>query len=358
MNKRIIFDVGHPAQVHNFKNVYWELSKNGWTGLFTAKDKEVTLSLLKNYDLPYVIIGKTGKNLIFKSIGLITNFVNFLKVLLKFKPAIVICRSSPHAIWCSTLLRIPVIGLADTEHTKFLDCITVPLANVKLTSTSYEKDLGKNHIRFYGNIELFYLHPNRYKMSQDFIAWLNLSQDQEYVLLRFVSWSAYHDIGEKGFSNEDKRRLVFLLVKRFKVFISSESELPTDLMPYRIEVPPEKMHDILANASLYVGEGASMASEAACLGVPSVYVNTLNAGSLKEEERCGLIYNLRNTKELFKIFDRFVEDPMLKTRSKENLKLFLKEKIDVTAFLVWFIENFPESIKIMKDNPEYQKRFK
>jgi hypothetical protein len=36
----------------------------------------------------------------------------------------------------------------------------------------------------------------------------------------------------------------------------------------------------------------------------------------------------------------------------------LSEKIDVTAFLVWFIKNYPKSVKIMKENPEFQERFK
>ena len=36
----------------------------------------------------------------------------------------------------------------------------------------------------------------------------------------------------------------------------------------------------------------------------------------------------------------------------------LADKIDVTAFMVWFIENYPESIKVMKDDPGYQYRFK
>jgi hypothetical protein len=35
-----------------------------------------------------------------------------------------------------------------------------------------------------------------------------------------------------------------------------------------------------------------------------------------------------------------------------------KEKIDVTAFMVWFIENYPESVKVIKENPDYQHRFK
>ena len=36
----------------------------------------------------------------------------------------------------------------------------------------------------------------------------------------------------------------------------------------------------------------------------------------------------------------------------------LSDKIDVTAFMVWFVENYPDSVKIMKDNPDYQLRFK
>lgn len=32
--------------------------------------------------------------------------------------------------------------------------------------------------------------------------------------------------------------------------------------------------------------------------------------------------------------------------------------IDYVAFLTWFIENYPESQKIMKENPDYQWRFK
>ena len=37
---------------------------------------------------------------------------------------------------------------------------------------------------------------------------------------------------------------------------------------------------------------------------------------------------------------------------------FLADKIDVTAFLVWFIENYPQSAKTMKENPDYQFRFR
>jgi len=39
-------------------------------------------------------------------------------------------------------------------------------------------------------------------------------------------------------------------------------------------------------------------------------------------------------------------------------EIMLADKIDVTAFFVWFIENYPESAEIMKSNPDYQYKFK
>ena len=36
----------------------------------------------------------------------------------------------------------------------------------------------------------------------------------------------------------------------------------------------------------------------------------------------------------------------------------MEEKIDVTDFMVWFIENYPESNRIVKKDPNYQYNFK
>ncbi len=44
--------------------------------------------------------------------------------------------------------------------------------------------------------------------------------------------------------------------------------------------------------------------------------------------------------------------------AREKGKKMLADKIDVTAFMVWFVEDFPESFKIMKSDPDYQLRFK
>ena len=48
----------------------------------------------------------------------------------------------------------------------------------------------------------------------------------------------------------------------------------------------------------------------------------------------------------------------LKKAWKTKQQIFLQDKIDVTAFFTWFIENYPQSRKIMQDNPAYQLIFK
>lgn len=357
MKNRIIFDVGHPAQVHNFKHVYWELQAKGWDGLFTAKDKEVTVFLLKEYNLPFVIIGKTPKNIFLKILGLFGTLINFSQVLIRFKPRVVVCRFSPHACWCSKLFGIPLIGLADTEHTSFLDRITVPLANAKLTAFSYQRDLGKNHFRYNANIELFYLHKNRFTPSSKHFNILGIDKDTKYAVVRFVSWSAHHDIGVNGMSDQQKEELVEFLQTRFRVFITSESVLPPKFEKYKLIIPPSMMHDVLASASLYVGEGASMASEAACLGVTSFYINKLTAGSIEEEKDHGLLYHYDEATKLLSNLQKVIDNPNFINDTKHNKDSFLKGKIDVTAFLTWFVESFPMSINIMKNNPDFQNTF-
>ena len=48
----------------------------------------------------------------------------------------------------------------------------------------------------------------------------------------------------------------------------------------------------------------------------------------------------------------------LKQEWRNRRKKMLSEKIDVTAFLIWFVENYPESHEVMKNNQNYQVRFK
>jgi len=207
-------------------------------------------------------------------------------------------------------------------------------------------------------MELCYLHPKYFKPDINVLFQLKVKESEPFILLRFVSWSANHDLGETGFSSETKIKLVKTLSEHVRVFISSESKLPEELEQYRLPVSPEKLHDVLFYSALYIGEGATTASECAMLGTPAIYVNSLSAGTLEEQERLGLLFSFRNPEGVLEKALELLKIPDLKAEFRKHQDAMLAKSIDVTAFMVWFIENYPESVRIMKDNPDYQNQFR
>jgi predicted glycosyltransferase len=352
--RRIIFDIGHPAQVHNFKYIYWELQKRGWEGLFITKDKEICIYLLEKYDLPFRVLSKNRKGLLKKILFLTKDIFRFYSIKKKFRANIIINRMSLHSTLVAKLTKTPQISIADTEKSLNLTSLT----DYIFTSTSFRKDFGAKHFRYRANIELFYLHKNWFKPNENIFKLLGIKKGEDYAIIRFVSWNAHHDIGQKGFSYSQKLELVKELSKRLKLFISSETPLPDELKDYQITIPPEKIHDALYFATLYIGEGGTMASESAVLGTPAIYVNSLNeAGVFLEEEKAKLLYRITDGKEATQKAIEIVEKES-KEIYKKRREEYLKDKIDVTSYMSWIIDNYPNSIEIIKQNPNYQERFK
>jgi predicted glycosyltransferase len=233
-----------------------------------------------------------------------------------------------------------------------------PFTKVIITPDILPEKLGKKQIRYKSYHEIAYLHPNYFKPDDTIYEYLRISKSVKFCILRFVSWNATHDFGNKGIPKDDIVTIIKLLSKHFRIFISSESELSADLHEYKISIPPERMHDALFYASLFVGEGATMASESGVLGTTAVYINSIRRSYCEDQEKFGLVYNFQDSKKaIFKIRDLVSHAEKL-VNQKESRKSLLKEKIDLTAFLVWFIEKYPLSASIMKNNPDYQFKFR
>jgi len=356
---KYLFDIGHPAHVHYFKNLIWALKKKGHEIKITTRDKEISLYLLNKYGFEYICTGQNKSTILGKASSLIKNDYVIYKETKKFNPDILISFFLPFTAHVGRVLRKPVIGFTDTEHATLSIFLTEKFTDVIITPKCYKRKFPENkHIRFNGNFELASLHPNYFKPDRSVIDYLRVKKDEKVVIFRFVSQAASHDIGHRGLSLETKRKTVKEIAKYAKIFISSEEELPVDLIKYQIKIPPEKMHDALAYATLFLGEGATMASECAMLGTPAIYVNSLSAGTLEEHEKYGLIYSYRSSLGVIEKALELLEIQNLKEQWQMKKNKMLTEKIDVTAFMVWFIENYPESVKIMKNNPDYQFNFK
>jgi len=173
--------------------------------------------------------------------------------------------------------------------------------------------------------------------------------------VRFVAWKATHDIGHQGVSLDNKIKLVDELSKHLRVFISSEETLSPELKKFGIRINPETIHDALAYANLYIGESATMASECAMLGTPAIFLDNVGRGYTDNEEKeYGLVFNFTESiEDQNRAITKAIELAKLENIKEEYVMKrdkMLEDKIDVTAFLVWFVENFPESKKVMQSH--------
>jgi predicted glycosyltransferase len=341
---RILVDIGHPAHVHFYKNAIKELEAKGHEILVTARDKEVTVDLLKAYDIEHTVLSsmKAGKGNLIKE-WTIRDY-KLLNIARKFKPDVLTGILNPCVAHVSWVLRKKSIIFNDTEHATFAQKITYPFSDIICTPSCFNKPVGKKQVSYDGYHELAYLHPRYFTPDSKVLTELKLTEDDQFIILRFVSWGASHDIGHKTLTSKNKLDIVNKLKMYGRIFITSEHKLIPELEEYRISLPPEKMHHLLHYATLLYGDSATMASECAVLGTHSIFCDYAGRGYTDEEEkRYDLVYNFYDentmgTKSLNKAVE-LLQDSNLKDKGRQKKEKLLADKIDVTEFMIDLLES-------------------
>ena len=348
---RILVDIGHPAHVHFYRNFISRIN-SGNEVYVTARDKEVTFSLLNNYGISYLSRGGGGRTLFEKFTYLFKAVRFILSIVRKNNIDLLTGINNPYVSIAGFLCGKPSVVFNDTEHARLTSNIVKLFSSAMLTPNCYHRNEGKKQFRYDGFHELAYLHPDHFKPDPSICDVLGLVKDEEYIILRFVSWEASHDVGHRGLSIEMKRKLVKELSKYGRVFISSEGELPEDLKQYQIKIPPEKMHDVLAFSNLYIGESPTMTTESALLGTPAICVSSwaCDCGNFVDLKRYKLIecYKPEDEEVALERAIGILRDKRSKSLWRLGKEELLKDKIDVTAFMLWFVENYPESFWAMR----------
>lgn len=338
---KILVDIGHPAHVHFFKNTIWKLESDGHEVKITARDKEITIKLLEIYGFKYQNLGKNQKGLTNKAIGMVKTDLKLYNIAKNFRPDILTGIHNPYVAHVSMLLKKKSLIFTDTENAKLAGILTFPFSTTIYTPSCFKNDLGRKQVFYDGYHELAYLHPNHFTPDPSIINKLGLQKNEKFIIIRFVAWNASHDIRDKGFN--DPLEVVNKLEKYGKLIINSEKDLPKELSKYKVNISPEDMHHLLYYASLYIGESATMASESAMLGTPSIFISTSRRGYTDElEEKYGLVYNFSDpvngqSKALDKAVE-LLEDSETKKKWQIKKEKLLKDKIDVTKFMIKLIE--------------------
>ena len=371
MKKFLIF-LGHPAHFHLYKNIIKRLEENGHKLLVLIKEKDILEELIKNEGFEYqniqrVANKKRQKNrfsiLAHSFYDLLIRDFRLYPIVKNFKPDLMI-GSEPSIAHIGFVTGIPsIIAIEDdlAVHPEFCHP-TLPFATHILTPHLCEYGrYNKKKIGYAGYHKLAYLHPNYFKPDINKVSEL-IENDRPYYILRLSALTASHDVNIQGLNDNLVDNLLEILQPKGKVYISSERQLAPRFEQFRFRINPSLMHHALSFANLLVGDSQSMTVEAAILGTPSVrYSDFAGEISVLEEleHQYDLTYGVKtnNPDKLMKKVKELLEVSNIKPKWRERADKMLSEKIDVTSFFVWFVENYPESAQQVKSDPSYSTNF-
>lgn len=364
--KRVLVYLGHPAQYHFIKHTIKKLREDGNEVRILIKTKDILEQLLKEDGLEYTNIQENvRKN---SKWGILSASLKrtwaVYKEARRFKADILTGTDSSiaQAAW---LLRKPAITTLedDVEIVMNLAKLTYPFTTDIVVPTVCRVGKWDNKkIGYAGYMKLAYLHPNYFKPDKEILAKYGISG--KYILVRLAKLSAHHDAGIKGLNTKLVDNIIDIASKNgLKVFISSESGIEERLKPYLLKIKHTDIHHLMAFASLLISDSQSMSVEAAMLGTPNLRYSDFSGriSVLEElEHNYGLTLGIKTNepKRLIEQTNEILSNGNAAAVSQSKREKMLSEKIDVTAFLTWYIESYPESRKIMNENPDYQYRFR
>lgn len=381
-HKRINVYLGHPAHFHLYKNVIKNLKTDGYEVDVLIKKKENLEQLLKNSGIPYHNILREGRKdtKLGMGLGVVKRMWRLLGFVIRRRP-LLLTGTSVENSYIGPLMRIPVVycGEDDAAVIPLQAKMCYPGANTILTPDVCDDGKWNNKTTSYPSYhELAYLHPNHFTPSADIVREQGINPDKPYAIMRFVKLKANHDDNVQGINLQVALRLIEIMKPHMDIYITSERPLEPELEPYRIQINPIYMHDVMAYASLYIGDSQTMAMEAAVLGVPAIRFNDfvgkigvmaeLEDGKLNGQQMS--CYNLgigilASEKDAVERLCKTVQEIMaIQPAKRKELwqarrKKMLAEKIDYAKFLTWFIENYPSSAEqTQKANVAFWERFK
>jgi len=354
----IAFFINTPAQVHFFRNIIRTLERRGHEVKILARNYGETLYLLDAFNLSHFVFADVSTSKYGRIPLLPFHILSALGHLKTFHIDLLV-GTGTYSVLTSFLSRKPNIVFMDAISTAQVG-LNRRLANAIVTPSNVTTAIGEKHIKIESFKELSYLHPKYFSPDKTILNRLNLDENDNFALLRLNAFDATHDFGVSGFTFNECRILINELKKYGRVFISSEASLPEDLSNYILRIPKEKIHDLLYYAKILIADTGTMVNEAALLGTPAIchHPKGKKIGYFIElEQKYNLIFTYDDSKELIKKTIDLLTQQDLKKEWKAKKERLINEKIDIHLFMTWFIEQFPDSFKKMKDDPSYQKVF-
>lgn len=359
---KIALYISHPAQYLFFRNPIRIWKEHGHEIKIFIRTKDVLAQLMQYDNVAFENVMPHGRkpNVFDITKAFIYRTSRLFFKILTFKPDILLGTDASVA-HIAFVLRKPCITTLEDDYNviKRLALLTYPFTKTILTPECCNVGRWKHKkIGYNGFMKLSYLHPDRFRPDNNVI--IKYAGNQPYCLIRLSRLTAYHDMGIVGLSQPLIQKEIEICQKQGrKVFISVEGELNPEFEPYRLTIHPSDMHHVLAGTDLLVSDSQSMSVEAAILGVPSIRFSDFSGriSVLEElEHNYHLTYGISTSdpERLFTLTGKILSADNIKELYLERKSRLLADKINVAPFIVWFVENYPKSKKLMLSDPDIQ----
>lgn len=341
---RVLFDIVHPADVHFFKHSISRLRANGHEVMLASRAKDIVLELLAELDLPNRVVSAQGEGIIGLGAELVRRDAGIFQLARDFRPDVLVGNNSASVAHVGFVLKRPSLVFDDTEINRYVRALYLGLVTEVHTPSCYRLDLGGKQRRYPSHHALAYLHPAHFEADPGIVGSYGLAIDEPYFLFRFVRFGASHDLGNRGLTPQEKLALVRLASRYGRAVVSSEDPVPAALADYALPIRVSQMHHILAGCAALVGESATMCSEAACLGRPSLLIDRFGRGYTDElEEKYRLVRRVEPSRRrsLLAAAERFFQDRAGGNASAQRQRL-LSDMVDVSRYQLAQIERLAQ----------------
>ena len=366
MLMKYLYLISHPAHFHMFKYSMKELERRGHEIIAVIRPKDVLEQLCIDYGLNFIKI-KSRPNkfgLLGLGVALIDKDFQLLKIVNEHKPDLLLGSDGTLAR-VGSWKGIPSFEFNedDAEAIKLYAITSFPFySNIVCPEVTSAWLWNKKKIGFNSYHELAYLHPNQFTPDK-IVVKKYFNPEEPYFIIRFAKLTAHHDTGITGITTAIASKIIGMLKPHGTIYITSERELEPEFEQYRIQINPLDMHHVMAFADIYIGDSQTMAAEAGVLGVPFVRFNDFVGrlsylNELENKYQLGYGHKTNDPEGMYASLKKLINITNRKEIFATRRKVMLEEKIDYAKFQTWFIENYPQSAKVMKENPGYQERFR
>lgn len=334
---KVCFTIQRPPHVHFYRAAISELVEAGHEVSVFVRDSEITTSLLDAYDIDHTTLTNGPNGSVVDLAWTQATFeARLIRQLRRLDPDVVSGVGGVSASHAAAAVGAESVVFTDTEHARLSNALMKPFVDRVYTPDCFHQTFGNGHVRYPGYHELAYLHPNRFTPDSAVLEQTDIDPERPLAVVRLAGWEAAHDVGANGIDDPT------VVIERLEaagaqVRLTSEAPSGTIAPDRELDLPPDQFHDLLAHATLYLGEGATTAAESAVLGTPAIYVNSLRMGYTDElEARYQLLYNCQGSfrrERAIRTAERVLDgsEPTDFVAAREEM---LAEKVDTTDVII------------------------